>query len=124
MKLCLRCIKTYEMIDEWKQFIELIDERNKLSERIHSDIASKAKSNAGLKEDIRDLEKYVKKFKNEISRILKDEHKILFMVTTIKYPKEMRMKGYHSKKRGFIIDQKEYYVPNYYMKDSRGEMAY
>lgn len=61
-----------------------------------------------------ELEGYIKKFKSEISRILKDEHKILFMVTTVKYPPEMKKQGYHSKKRGFIIDGKEYYVPNYY----------
>lgn len=36
------------------------------------------------------------------------------MVTAIKYPTEMRKQGFFSKKRGFIIDQKDYYVPNYY----------
>ena len=121
MKLCLRCVKTYEMIDEWIDFIKLVDERNALSDRIRSDIKSKAKSTAGLKDDVKELEAWIKRFKKEISRILKDEHKILFMVTTTKYPKEMRLKGYHSKKRGFIIDQREYYVPNYYMKDQRAE---
>ena len=35
MKLCLRCQKTYEMIDEWMKIVDLIDQRNELSENVH-----------------------------------------------------------------------------------------
>lgn len=53
---------------------------------------------------IHELEAYTKTIKTEIQRILQNEHKILFMVTAIKYPVEMRAKGYFSKKWGFMID--------------------
>jgi len=112
------------MIDEWVRFIELIDERNRLSQEISRSIDTRQKSQIGNKEDVKVLEGYIKRFKSEIARILKNEHKILFMVTTIKYPIEMRRKGFHSKKRGFIIDGNDYYVPNYYNSDSKGEVAY
>jgi len=35
MRLCLRSIKTYEMIDEWIKFIDLIDQWNSLSNQLH-----------------------------------------------------------------------------------------
>ena len=103
----------YKMIDEWVKVIELIDERNRHSDDIRY-FFNGDKSKGEMKTEAKKLEGYLKKFKSLITDILNKDYKILFMVTTVKHVPEMRKQGYQSKKRGFIIDGNDYYVPNYY----------
>ena len=93
--------------------MELVDKRNQFSEEVKEKIRKKSNKSEILK-SAKNLEQYIKKFKLLISDILKKDFKILFMVTTVKHDVDMRRKGYQSKKRGFLIDGKDYYVPNYY----------
>lgn len=116
MRLCLWSIKTYEMIEEWVKFMKVLDERNSLSSNIRSSLSQKSASSKKreIEWNIHDLEAFTKTIKTRAQEILQSEHKIIFMVTAIKYPPEMRKQGFYSKKRGFIIDQNDYFVQNYY----------
>ncbi len=72
MKLCIRCQKTYKLIDEWLKFVTLIDERNKLSESIILAMTARgySKSKVEIQQDAKKLESFVWRFKDYIKQAL------------------------------------------------------
>jgi len=66
MRLCLRAIKTYEMIDEWIKFVKILDERDALSKSIHTQLSSKGVKKRDVERSIHDLEAWTKTIKGEI----------------------------------------------------------